>query len=244
MKSMLLAGLIVMASAANASEVTVLAASSLQGPLDQVTTNWERLTGNTVTITYSSSQELAASLIAGGSADIFISATPDLIDGLQAVGRVTARVDFLGNRLVLIANGVDAPPVDLRDLPALLGNGLLSIALVDGTLAGQYTKTALVDLGLWGDLSRSIVQSDSLRGALDYVARGEAPFGIVYATDTASAAGVSIVATFPTDSYPPIVYTAALLSQATGLASRAFFDALSAASADVIFSRAGFAVLD
>lgn len=226
-----------------ADDITVFAAASLQGPLDEVAARWEDETGHSVRISYSGSQELSAAILAGLPADVFISSSPDLIDRLQSLGHVTARKDLLGNALVLIAHGQDAAPVALDDLPVLLGDDLLSVALVEDTPAGQYTKTALDNLGLWDDLSRSVIQSDSVRAALDYVSRGEAPFGVVYATDPGQATDIAVVATFPPDAHPPIIYTAALVDRTPGAASLGFYDALSAAPADAIFARAGFALL-
>ncbi len=53
-----------------------------------------------------------------------------------------------------------------------------------------------------------------MRAALAYVARGEAPLGIVYATDAAAEPKVKIVASFPPDSHPPIVYPFAVVGEA------------------------------
>jgi molybdate transport system substrate-binding protein len=145
---------------------------------------------------------------------------------------------------VLIAHGRDAAPVDLAALPALLGEGRLSMAMVDAVPAGLYGKAALQSLGLWPALETSVVQSDNVRAALAFVATGEAPYGIVYATDAAATDNVSIVATFPPGSHPPILYPAALLGTAADPADRAFFDALSRDRARAIFAAAGFALPD
>lgn len=227
-----------------AQEVKVFAAASLEGPLDEIAREWEAETAGTVAIAYGGSRELARQIMQGERADIFISTAGPPVTILQMQGLVTARADLLGNRLVLVEHGAELAPVDLADLPDLLGDDLLSMALVDDTLAGEYGKEALVNLGLWNKLSRSIIQSPDARIALGYVARGEAPFGIVYATDFAQADNVTVVATFPPATHRPIIYTAALLAGATNPAPAAFFDALSSDSADAIFARAGFAVLD
>ncbi len=56
---------------------------------------------------------------------------------------------------------------------------------------------ALTSLGAWDSISDHLAQAENVRVALEYVARGETPFGIVYATDAQEEKGVRVVATFP-----------------------------------------------
>jgi molybdate transport system substrate-binding protein len=51
--------------------------------------------------------------------------------------------------------------------------------------------------------------TENVRAALTLVARGEAPLGIVYATDAKVEPSVKIIGTFPADSHPAIVYPVA-----------------------------------
>ena len=96
------------------------------------------------------------------------------------------------------------------DLAKALAGGKLSMGNVDAVPAGKYGKAALEKLGAWTSVKDSIAQAENVRAALVLVARGEAPLGIVYSTDAAAEPGVKIVATFPEDSHPPIIYPAAL----------------------------------
>ena len=84
---------------------------------------------------------------------------------------------------------------------------------------------------------------DNVRAALALVATGEAPYGIVYATDAAAEPRVRVVGTFAADTHDPITYPVALLASAQDPADRAFLDALSAPPADAVFAAQGFAVL-
>ncbi len=54
----------------------------------------------------------------------------------------------------------------------------------------------------------------NVRAALVLVARGEAPLGIVYATDAKVEPGVKIVGVFPDDSHEPIIYPVAATADA------------------------------
>lgn len=237
------------AFAAQADEVVVFAAASLKTALDEVAADFETATGHTVTISYAGSNALARQIIEGAPADIFISASEEWMDEVEAASLVApdSRRDVLGNSLVLVAHGSGGTKVEIGpgfDLRAMLGEGKLAMAMVDSVPVGQYGKEALVALGIWDAVEGAVVQTENARSALALVAMDEAPFGVVYGSDAASEPGVSVVGTFPEDSHRPIVYPAALLTGATDAADAAFFRALSADAADAAFARAGFAVID
>lgn len=234
---------------AAAEDVSVFAAASLKTALDPIAAEFQKATGNTVTISYAGSNALAKQIIEGAPADIFISASKQWMDEVEKAGDVVAgsRSDLLGNSLVLVAHDAAAADVTLNrnaDLPALLKGGKLAMALVDSVPAGQYGKEALTSLGLWDAVSPSVAQADNVRAALALVSTGEAPYGIVYATDAAADPAVHVVGTFPADSHKPITYPAALLKPATDPADKAFFDALSADAADKVFKAQGFSILN
>ena len=102
------------------------------------------------------------------------------------------------------------------DLAGLLGpDGRLAMANVDSVPAGRYGKAALESLGVWDSVADRVVQSENVRLALAFVARGEAPAGIVYATDAAAEPAVKVIGTFPADSHPPILYPVAMTAGST-----------------------------
>ena len=245
-----LAALVVsVAAPALADEVVVFAASSLKTALDAVATDYEAATGNTVTISYAGSNALARQIIEGAPADIFVSAAETWMDEVEKAGLVVdgTREDLLGNTLVLVAHGKDVAPVDISaglDLAGLLGDGKLSMAMVDSVPAGQYGKESLESLGLWAGVEGSVAQSENVRAALALVSTGEAPFGIVYVSDAVADETVTVIGTFPADSHKPILYPAALLTGAADEADKAFLEALSADAADARFTEQGFAVLN
>lgn len=234
---------------AHADDVVVFAAASLKDGLDAVASGFQAATGHSVTISYAGSNALATQIIEGAPADIFLSAATSWMDEVEKAGLVVpgTRADILGNTLVLITHGRGAAPVDIGpdlDLAALLGDGRLSMALVDAVPAGQYGRAALESLGLWAAVEGSVAQSENVRAALALVSAGEAPLGIVYATDAVADDNVTVVGTFPDGSHPPIVYPAALLTSATDDADRAFFEALTAPAADAAFAAQGFAIIN
>ena len=234
--------------AASADNVLVFAAASMKTGLDDFVADWEAETGHTVTVSYAGSNALAKQIIAGAPADVFISANVIWMDEVEKAGLIAdgKRRDLLGNTLVLIAHGRDAPPVEIApgfDLEGLLGDGKLAMALVNAVSAGQYGEAALTSLGVWDALAPSVAQADNVRAALILVSTGEAPYGIVYATDAAADDNVTIAGTFPDDTYPPIVYPAALLQDGADAASTAFYEALAGDKAAEAFRAQGFAIL-
>lgn len=239
-------------SVAAAEEITIFAASSLKNALDAIGAQWQAETGTTVVLAYGGSPTLAKQIIEGAPADIFISASTAWMNTLADAALIQpgTRRDLLGNSLVLIAAGAYAPSADITpgfDLAALLGDGKLSMALVDSVPAGQYGKEALQSLGIWTSVEASVAQSENVRAALALVATGEAPYGIVYASDAIADddAGkrVSVIATFPASSHKPIVYPAAIVATSAKPEAAAFLDALSSEAAIEVFQGQGFTVL-
>ncbi len=234
---------------AAADEVTVFAAASLTNALDRVAEAWTAETGHTAVMSYAGSSALANQIKEGAPADIFISASVDWMDDIASSGdlREGTRRDILGNTLVLIAHGSDAAPVTIDenlDLAGMLGDERLAMALVDSVPAGVYGKAALTSLGLWESDEQLVAQSDNVRAALAFVAQGEAPFGIVYATDAAVEDNVTIIGTFPAGSHDAIVYPAGITTQSESPVAQAFLDYLTSDTARAIWQEFGFSVLE
>jgi molybdate transport system substrate-binding protein len=232
---------------ARAADVTVFAAASLTDALKQVGEAYRHDTGRAVVFSFAASSALARQIEASSGVDIFVSADADWMDYLDRRGLIAhaSRRDLLGNRLALIA------PADSRivlgvkphfDLAGALGAGRLALADPAAVPAGRYARAALTSLGVWDAVADKIVPAENVRVALAYVAHGEAPLGIVYATDAKAEPKVRVVATFPDDSYPRIVYPAALTKEAKPQA-RAFLAYLSGVHAKAIFEKAGFTLL-
>ena len=232
---------------AAARPLTVFAAASLQESLDAVAKSWEAHGGQHVVLSYAASSVLARQIEQGAQADVFVSADIDWMDYLQDRKLIepASRFVLVRNALVLIApihSSVRA--VDLNARPsvlAALGRGRLAVAETASVPAGRYAKQALENLGLWPALSTHLAQGDNVRAALEYVARGEAPLGIVYATDAHAEPRVRIVAVFADKLHAPIVYPAARTASADPKSAAAFLAYLRTPRIAALFRRAGFA---
>jgi molybdate transport system substrate-binding protein len=223
--------------------VTVFAAASLTDSMKAVADAYKAKTGKTVTLSFGASSALAKQIEQGAPADIFFSADTDWMDYLQQKTLIdtASRKTLLGNQLVLIG-APDSKPLTIAphfNLAGALGDGKLALADPASVPAGKYGKASLTALGVWESVAGRVAPAENVRVALEYVARGEAPYGIVYVTDARVAPQVKVAGVFPENTHPPIIYPAALTKTATP-AARDFLGFLSGPEARAIFERAGF----
>jgi molybdate transport system substrate-binding protein len=234
---------------AGPTNVLVFAAASLKNALDAIAGDWQRETGKHATVSYAASSTLAKQIENGAPADLFISADRDWMDFLEHSKLIDAksRVDLLGNRLVLIAPKDSRVELLIRpgfEIAGALGDGRLAMADPAAVPAGLYGKAALETLGVWPAIAGHVAAAENVRAALLLVARGEAPLGIVYQTDAAAEPGVRVVATFPPETHPPIVYPMALTAASANPEAPALAEYLRGPAARARFEVQGFTVLD
>src|SRR5581483_11970269 len=171
--------------------LTIFAAASLKPALDDLAAHGA-LGKPAPRLVYAASSSLARQIEQGAPADVFISADEDWMDDLAKHGEMAAgtRSDLLGNTLVLVAPKTSNVQVDLsqpQTLRRALGMvGRLSIALPQSVPAGRYASQSLHALGLWDSVTGKLAMSRDVRAALELVARGECPLGIVYRSDAIS----------------------------------------------------------
>ncbi|MFO0234824.1 MAG: molybdate ABC transporter substrate-binding protein [Burkholderiales bacterium] len=209
--------LILVPAVARADPV-VFAAASLKEGLDAAAAAFARERGGPPPLlSYAASSALARQIEQGAPADLFVSADRDWMDHLERGGllRAGTRATLASNRLVLIGPSAGPAPA-LRLAPG--------VALADA-------------LGPGGRLA----QAENVRVALTLVARGEAPLGIVYATDARAEPRVRVVDTFPEASHPPIVYPAAVVASSRSARAAAFLDWLRSPAGVAVFAAHGFA---
>jgi molybdate transport system substrate-binding protein len=224
---------------------TVLAASSLQGALDEAAEAWAKQGHAKPVLAYAASSALARQAEAGAPADLFISADEEWMDTLEKGGLVKpgTRSDLLGNTLVLIAPAASAAKFELADRTAFftaLGKGPLAIADPESVPAGKYGKAALLNLRLWEFADDRLAPSENVRAALALVERGEAPLGIVYGSDALASDKVRVVATFPETSHPAILYPAAVLKDSKSADAAPLLEFLDSPAVQAIFKKHGF----
>jgi molybdate transport system substrate-binding protein len=228
--------------------ISVFAAASLKNAVDDVNKAFTAASGIKVIVSYAATSALVKQIESGAPADLFISADLRWMDYAAKHGliKIETRVNLLGNKLVLIApndSKLDAITIGKGfDIAALAGDGRIAVADTEAVPAGRYAKAALETIGAWPMAKKKLAQADNVRAALAYVSRGEAPVGIVYATDAKIDPRVKIVGVFPEHSHPPIVYPVAATIAAKPAASR-YLSFLRTSRAKTIFEASGFAYL-
>jgi molybdate transport system substrate-binding protein len=236
------------AAPAQTPDVTVFAAASLKNALDDIAVAFQKETGRRTAISYGASSALARQIEQGAPADLFLSADLDWMDYLQMRGliRPESRRNLVGNRIVLVAPASEAQDLELRPgaLAAALGAGRLATANVAAVPAGKYGKAALEHLGLWSEVAGRLAEAENVRAALTFVARGEAPLGIVDDSDVRAEPKVKVVARFPDNSHPPIIYPAALTRASVSPDAARFLQTLRMPASAAVFAREGFVPLD
>jgi molybdate transport system substrate-binding protein len=235
--------------AAAQDSLTVFAAASMRNALDDADAAFSQATGVKVVASYAATSALAKQIEQGAPADVFVSADLKWMDYAIAHRLVQpeTRVNLLGNRLVLIApkaSKLDHVAIGRDfDIAKLAGSGRIAVADVKAVPAGRYAREALISLGAFAAAEAKLAQAENVRAALAYVARGETPLGIVYATDAHVEPGVKIVGVFPESSHPPITYPVAATSASKSAQVARYLHFLQTPAAKAIFEKYGFSFL-
>ena len=237
---------------ADPAPVTVFGAASLSDALIEIGDSYRatnEANGHEIRFSFAASSTLARQIEAGAPAAIFASASGPWMDYLQDKTLIesASRVSIIGNALVLISP-FDSPdePVTLDDpvsVDFLLGPaGRLAMGDPAHVPAGIYARQALQTLGLWDAMQSRVAFANDVRGVLALVERGEAPLGIVYATDAAISDRIRILATFEESTHDPIRYSFALVTDQSNPVAVSLIAFMSERRALNIFRRHGFLV--
>ncbi len=227
--------------------IVVFAAASLTDAVGEIAQAYEQKSGRHLTLSFASSSTLARQIENGAAADIFLSADEEWMTYLDERKLVTpgSVSRAIGNRLVLVAPAESAATVELQkgvDLLAPLGDGRLATGDPAHVPVGRYAQQALEYFGAWKAVEPRLARAENVRAALALVERGEAPLGIVYATDARVAKAVRVVAEFPAESHSPIRYSFAIVAAHDNDKVRDAFAYLTSPAALETFRRQGFVV--
>lgn len=227
-------------------ELLVFAAASLTDSMAEVAAAFEAAGGAKVSVSYGPSQALAQQIASGAPADLYVAAGKPPMDFLQEGGHIADEpVLLLSNRIVLAVASQLILPATIADLATEPGIRRIAVTDPDISPAGNYTKTALQNLGLWEALQPRLVIGNDVRSILAYVQTGNADAAFVYQTDARIAPELVALDIVPADAYPAVVYPAAVVSGSeNGEGAQALLDFLQSEDAKRIFRKHGFTPLD
>ena len=236
-------------SHARANSVLVFAAASAAPAIRAASASFTERTGTTVTVSGAATSTLAQQIVRGAPAQIFVSAHPRWINHLAERNLIdqVRQTTLLSNSMVLIAHrdsSLNTLNPASRSIAAALGkDGRLAIGDPDHVPAGVYAKQALMTLGVWNSIAERLAPAGDVVTALTFVARGEAPLGIVYRTDVGLSDAVHIIGSFPPNSHEVVRYDIAPVRANTSDATTALLRHLTSEAARPVFERFGFIFL-
>jgi molybdate transport system substrate-binding protein len=242
--ALLLVGL---AGAAAAAELTVSAAASLTQAFRAIGADYEAQHADTrVRFNFAASGALLQQIAQGAPVDVFASADAETMDQAERRGLIVpgSRADFAANTLVVIVPAEAAiTPKTLTDL-ALPAVRKVTIGVPASVPVGRYAQAALEKAQLWTQIAAKMIGAQSVRQALDYVARGEVDAGFVYGSDAALMPDRVRVA-FAVATTTPVRYPVAIVAASAQVAEAQRFAAyLRSPAAQTLLRKHGFAAAD
>ncbi len=225
---------------AHAAEMTVSGAASLTNAFTELKGLFEKQHPDLkVNVNFAASNPLLKQLEEGAPVDVFASADQATMDKAAAAKVVdpATRKNFAENDLVLIVPTGSKKPAALADLKMFKK---VAVGNPDSVPAGRYTKAALTDAKLWDDLQPALIQGNSVRQVLDYVARGEVDAGFVYGTDAKQMADkVDVV--MVVGGHEPVTYPIAVaLTGANPKMGQAFLNFVLSPEGQAVLAKYGF----
>ena len=163
--------------------------------------------------------QLAMQIKNGANPDIFISANVEWMDYLERKKIILKkfRKNYLYNSLVVITNKKNNINefINIKELEDafLKSKTKISLAMTNSIPAGIYAKDFLENAGIWENIKKKYVESTNVRTALNFVARNELEFGIVYKTEAVGNTKVKIVYSINGENHKKIVYPIAALNE-------------------------------
>ena len=169
----------------------------------------------------------------------------DALAKASFIARETRRA-IVGDDLVLIAPAETTAALKIVsgfDLARAIGDGKLAVCAPASCAAGMHARRTLQTLKVWSAVESKLAETADDRAAVATVARGEARFGIAFATDAKMDGRVKVLDRFPVSTYQAVGYAVALAKTSTSPEAASFIAYLRSGQATRIWSGLGFSVL-
>lgn len=209
--SVLLAG-----APALAAEIKVMTSGGFTAAYDELTPDFERVTGHKVATAYGSSQggapdSIPSRLARGEAVDIVILAAPAL-DTLIKEGKVIpgSRVDLVHSNMGMVVRA-GAPKPDIGNLEAFKRALLEAKSIAySASASGTYLSNELFPrMGVWEQIKGKSKRIESLRVAT-IVARGDAEIGFQQISELLPVPGVDYVGPLPEGAQRTTIFSAGI----------------------------------
>jgi molybdate transport system substrate-binding protein len=203
---------------ANAAEIKVLTAGAYRQVVDALVPDFEKHTGNKVTVDNGTTGQLTKRIEGGEAFDVLVI-TPAVVDQMIASGKLAA-----GTHVKLASVGVGvvvkegAPKPDVSTVEAFKSALLAakSVAYIDpasGGSSGIYIDKLLVKLGI-ADQIKPKAKLKQGGHVADLIASGEAELGIHQISEIVPVKGVTLVGPLPKEIQSTTTYAAGLSASA------------------------------
>ena len=230
---------------ADAAEVKVLTSVALTSALDELAPQFERATGNKLSIGYGLISDIRKRILEGESADVIILSRP-VMDELQkqdkvAVGPITNVV----GTAVSVAARAGAPKPDMSSVDAFKRSLLAAKSIVyadpaKGGASGVYFASVLDRLGIAEQMKPKTILVPGAQAA-DIVAKGEAELGVAQASEIVPVAGAQLVGPLPGEYARVTVFSAGIGSGTKAPdAAKSLIQFLTGPTASPVFKSKGF----
>lgn len=234
---------LMMALPARAGEVRVSAAASMAEAIRDIAVAFAtEHPGVTVQTNFGASGALAKQIVAGGPADLFISADGKWIDYLVKGGKMAkGTVRTLASNALVVVGPKKTTITSLADLTRC---DRIALGSPKSVPAGQYAEQAMTAAGVYGTLqtARKLVLAQDVRQALLYADRGEVDAAFVYRTDALLVKRAVILYQVPATMHERIAYPVGLTTTgAENPDAMAFSAYLEGPAAAAVLVKYGFA---
>lgn len=230
---------------ATAAEIKALSAIGMQVVMKDLGPKFENTSGHKLAITFAAPGAIVQRALGGEIVDIVILPRPGidslLKDGKALAGSVTA----LAQSGIGVAVRTGTPRPDISS-PEALKRTLLAAKLITysnpaaGTSSGVHFAKVLDRLGIAGEMKSKTVFSPKAGVVGELVANGEAEIAVHQFQELIPIVGIEIVGPLPGDLQDTIVFSAAIMSNATNAAAaKTLVDFLRAPEATAVVKAKG-----
>jgi molybdate transport system substrate-binding protein len=175
------------AAVAEPAEIKVLTSVALTSALDELAPQYERATGNKLTIGYSLIADIKKRILAGETADVIILSRPAMDDLAKQDKFAPGGIVNVAGTPVAVAVRAGTPKPDISSVDALKRSLLAAKSIVysdpaKGGASGVYFAHVVDQLGIAEQLKARTILVPGAQAA-DVVAKGEAEFGVGQASE-------------------------------------------------------------